>query len=88
MVLKYGFIVVCSSCAEYADKLIPDPFLDEAPVSSGETVKSSEEGEARMSQVFSQIQHQITPEIVNSVQAVYVFKVKGSILFLHFLLKI
>lgn len=68
----------CYACdPKFADKLIPDPFLDEAPIADSD-LKTFEEGEIQLNKMFSSIQQQITPDIVKNTNAVYVFKVKGA----------
>ncbi|KAE8751778.1 hypothetical protein FOCC_FOCC001627 [Frankliniella occidentalis] len=59
-----------------AHDLMPDPFLDEAPVDQGHS-KSAEVGTAQIEKVFSSIQRHITPEVVKNVQAVYQFQISG-----------
>lgn len=58
-----------------AGGLMPDPFLDEAPLDGN--VRTVHGGAAQISQIFDSIQTQITPEAVKNTQAIYLFKVKG-----------
>ncbi|XP_034255256.1 hydroxysteroid dehydrogenase-like protein 2 [Thrips palmi] len=59
----------------YADKLMPDFFLDDeitpnAPVAKG--------GASSIANIFVNIQKQISPDLVKKVQGVYLFQVTGA----------
>lgn len=67
---------------EYADKLMPDFFLDDqSPVQVSEQAKGGASGIAN---IFVNIQKQINPDLVKKVQGVYLFQVTGKLSFMGF----
>ena len=67
-----------SSLAGNADGLMPDPFLDD--VTPLKDVTKLPGGAAGVISIFDAIRKQINPELVKSVQAVYLFKVSGIVI--------
>lgn len=59
-----------------ADGLMPDPFLEDA--APRKNMANLPAGAAGVAKIFDAIGKQINPELVKSVQAVYLFKVSGT----------
>lgn len=58
------------------DKLMPDFFLDAAPVDTSNS--KAHTGSGGIAKVFTAIEKQINPELVKKVQGVYLFQVTGA----------
>ncbi|KAE8748343.1 hypothetical protein FOCC_FOCC004979 [Frankliniella occidentalis] len=64
----------------YADKLMPDFFLDDSPNTSFEISKMKPNlgGGEGIAKIFKTIEDKINPELVKKVQGVYLFQVSGA----------